>query len=536
MPEKVQEILKKIKEWWKKFNSRQKMLLISITAVILLALGILAFVMSRPDMKLLVTCADYSEAATVQSLLTAEGYVFDVSDDGLTFKVQKKDLAEASILIGSNDIQTSGFTFEDALDRSFSTTETDMTRKYQVYLETRFAEVLSGMDNVESAEVTLNMPEDDGTLISSNQETYAAVKLTLDGPMSEDQAAAIARFVATQLGNNSTDSVTIMDSNANLLFSGGEDSTVAGTASSQLSYQSKRENAMKSAVTEVISGTGLYDNVSVAVNLSLDFNQVTSTETNYSAQEGREEGLISEESRYSEENSSGGGGVPGTDSNDGDDTTYVIEDDNSAESTITDETITHALDRKDTTTIESVGDIKADESSIAVVVTRNVYYDEDTLTASGALDDMTWDEYVAANNDRVQTTVDDSMLQMVADATGIPTSNISIVAYDIPMFTESVGSNRNWQNYLQIILAVLILVLLGYVVFRSTRKEESEEVEPELSVESLLETTKVAEKEELEDIGYQEKSETRVQIEKFVDENPEAVAALLRNWLNEEWN
>lgn len=535
MPERVQEILNKIKEWWKKFNTRQKTLLISITAVILLALGILAFVMSRPDMKLLVACQDHTQAATVQSLLTSEGYVYEVSDDGLSFMVEKSDLAEASILIGSNDIQASGFTFEDAMNRSFSTTETDMNRRYQVYLETQFADILSSMDNVESAEVTLNMPEDDGTLISSNQETYAAVKLTLNGTMSEEQAAAIARFVATELGNDSTDSVTIMDSKANLLFSGGEDNTVAGTASSQLSYQSKRENAMRSAVTEVIGGTGLYDNVSVAVNLQLDFDQVTTSETNYSAQGDREEGLISEESRYSEENSAGGAGVPGTDSNDGNDTTYVIEDNDKSESTITDETITHALDRKDTTTIQSVGDIKPDESSIAVVVTRNVYYDEDTLSASGALEDMTWDEYVAANSDRVQTTVDDSLLQMVADATGIPTANISIVAYDIPMFTESAGNGRSWQDYLQIILAVLILVLLGYVVFRSTRKEESEVVEPELSVESLLETTKVAEKEELEDIGYQEKSDTRIQIEKFVDENPEAVAALLRNWLNEEW-
>ena len=39
----------------------------------------------------------------------------------------------------------------------------------------------------------------------------------------------------------------------------------------------------------------------------------------------------------------------------------------------------------------------------------------------------------------------------------------------------------------------------------------------------------------LEDIGFNEKSETRLMIEKFVDENPEAVASLLRNWLNEEW-
>ena len=33
----------------------------------------------------------------------------------------------------------------------------------------------------------------------------------------------------------------------------------------------------------------------------------------------------------------------------------------------------------------------------------------------------------------------------------------------------------------------------------------------------------------------EEKSETRKMIEKFVDENPEAVASLLRNWLSEDW-
>ncbi len=60
-------------------------------------------------------------------------------------------------------------------------------------------------------------------------------------------------------------------------------------------------------------------------------------------------------------------------------------------------------------------------------------------------------------------------------------------------------------------------------------------MEPELSVESLLETTKEAAQDSLEDIGFSEKSETRILIEKFVEENPEAAATLLRNWLNEEW-
>ena len=52
-------------------------------------------------------------------------------------------------------------------------------------------------------------------------------------------------------------------------------------------------------------------------------------------------------------------------------------------------------------------------------------------------------------------------------------------------------------------------------------------------VEQLLATTK--ENQSLDDIEFSDKSETRKMIEKFVDENPEAAANLLRNWLNEDW-
>ena len=45
----------------------------------------------------------------------------------------------------------------------------------------------------------------------------------------------------------------------------------------------------------------------------------------------------------------------------------------------------------------------------------------------------------------------------------------------------------------------------------------------------------LADDEILEDIGFSEKSENRKLIEKFVDENPDAAALLLRNWLNDDW-
>jgi flagellar M-ring protein FliF len=82
-------------------------------------------------------------------------------------------------------------------------------------------------------------------------------------------------------------------------------------------------------------------------------------------------------------------------------------------------------------------------------------------------------------------------------------------------------------------MALLIFAMLGFVVFKTLRKEEEEEVAEEVSVEALLEQQQV--EENLEDIGFNEKSEARILIEKFVDEKPEAVASLLRNWLNEDW-
>ena len=100
------------------------------------------------------------------------------------------------------------------------------------------------------------------------------------------------------------------------------------------------------------------------------------------------------------------------------------------------------------------------------------------------------------------------------------------------MFFDEEGLNISGSDILQIVLIVIILALLAFVVLRSMRGEKQTEQPEELSVEDLLQSQPDV---ELEDIGTEQISETRRLVEKFVDENPEAVANLLRNWLNEEW-
>ena len=58
--------------------------------------------------------------------------------------------------------------------------------------------VLAANDLIDSAKVTLDIPDDDGTLISRMQESSASVSLALNGSMDSDQAVIP---VASPCGN-----------------------------------------------------------------------------------------------------------------------------------------------------------------------------------------------------------------------------------------------------------------------------------------------------------------------------------------------
>ena len=103
-----------------------------------------------------------------------------------------------------------------------------------------------------------------------------------------------------------------------------------------------------------------------------------------------------------------------------------------------------------------------------------------------------------------------------------------------PFFVDHEGLNIKMTDVLQIILIVLILGLLAFVILRSMRQAQVEEPEPEISIDDILQSTQP--EAELDEIGVEDKSEARKIVEKFVEDNPEAAANLLRNWLNDDWS
>ncbi len=538
MPDRIRELLNSIAEWWKKFTKKQQMIMISSLLVVLVAVGILSFALTRPKMAIIKICENASEASTVQTLLTDAGIYHEISSDGMTFTIREKDSSAANILLGSNAIRTEDEALKEILSGSLSTTEADKAKLYKEYEEKRMARDLETLANVDKATVTLDIPQEDGTLIASEKESFAEVFLTLNGEMSEEQALGLARMIATGLGNKTTDNISIMDSNLNLLYSGGmgELATASGMTASQLSYQQKFENKVKGDIKSVLLGTGQYQGVEVGINLPLNFGKKTTNRKEYDIADGRDQGFLDRDQTYDESTTSGNAGVPGTDAN-GEDGNYMLQDDERTEQIISDSSREYLVNETLTSEEEGMGNILYENASVGVTLKTYVKYDEDALRRDGTLDDTTFEEYRAQiEGQGVQRqNVDAEVIDVIAKATGIDAERISVIAYQEPLFIPSSGSGRTFSDYLEILLAVLIFALLGFVVFMSTRKEKAPELEPELSVETLLQTTKENEEDNLEDIGFKEKSEARVLIEKFVEEKPEAVASLLRNWLNEDW-
>ena len=175
---------------------------------------------------------------------------------------------------------------------------------------------------------------------------------------------------------------------------------------------------------------------------------------------------------------------------------------------------------------------------MGLILTHYNVIHEESLQEQGLLDEISFENYVEQNSQptRIDLENQDELVELIAAATGIATGNIQVIAYDKPVYeaAETGSFFDNITNYLMVLLTILIAALLIFVIIRGTSPVEVTETEPELSVEDLLETTR-DDTTALEEIELEDKSETRIMIEKFVDENPEAVALLLRNWINEDW-
>ena len=522
-------------DWWEKFSKRQKLIISALALLTVIAFVALIIWLTKPEYVTIHTASSAKEANEVIGLLTGDDIEYKTSEDGLQIQIKRGDYTKAVLLLGSNSISTDNFSIDNVTDGGFFSTESDTQKRYIVYLEQELETNLEGQDFVRRADVKLHIPEENGTLIAQNKESYAAVTLELSDACSFDQAGAMARVIATALGNDTTKNISIMDTSGRLLYAGSEESEASSSPAGFMTLASQQSRAMEADVKRALLGMNQFSGIEVAANVVIDSSNTTETWHDYSNTETEGDGVLASRDQYNSQTTGSTGGVPGTDANtENPGTTYVYENQSQNSSIVTELSEDFLPDEHIKTQERRAGGIDWENSSITVTLLTYKMIYEDDVQEAGDLEGITWAQYKLANDTRTELEVPQNLIMAVSNASGIAAGKISVLSYEQPFFVDHEGLNIKMTDVLQIILIVLILGLLAFVILRSMRQAQVEEPEPEISIDDILQSTQP--ESELDEIGVEDKSEARKIVEKFVEDNPEAAANLLRNWLNDDWS
>lgn len=533
MQERLKELPKRLLELWNKYTSKQKTIIISVFSGVVLALAILIVLLSRTKYVTLSTFETTNIATGVVQLLDENGIKYKLKDDKLTVEVDQKRQTDAVVLVAQSDLEETGFGINDLLNTSISTTSGERLTRNHLYMQSNLKKDIEDMVGVDDASIHYVPQDSSTTILTAKKDTPASVFLTVNKEFdTEVTPESIAVLVAKALGNSTTDEIRVVNQYGVILYDGPKPEDEEPTHDEIKAFKDEISLAYKNLVYAGFAANQFQlTEVLPSITVNMDKKEVY-TERYYPDKDDMEQGYQSHYESYSATGVTNDGDIPGTDSND--EVDYMIVNSMGGSSSIDSESYDMIYNKQISNEIYETGVVDKDTSSISVVATHVEEVSEAELREKELLaEDMTYEQFKLLYGKPVKTEPSEDLYQMVAKATGIPRENIHITTYDQYKFLEVLEEPINWEFILTIVLAVLLLAFLAYVVFRGMSPVEVTEVEPELNYSEIL--AEHGSNASLEDVEFGEKSETRILIEKFFDENPESVAMLLRTWLNDEY-
>jgi flagellar M-ring protein FliF len=525
---------------WNSLEKAQKIRLAAIAAVFLLSLGITVYLTLRTRMAVLVDNRDITAISGMQTALNEAGIKNKRISSGRGLAVDEKKVVDSQVIIAENGLLdeggTKGFTYLDALNYSgMGTTETIKKENMKKVKETELAAALRLFDGISKATVNLTMPDENYYFIKPQEPARASAVLTVASALGKAQSLTVARFLCASVVGLEMQNIEISDQNYNVVYSGLQEST--GGAGSQYDQEQLRKNEIEMKIK--VSLAPLFDSVTV-INDNLKFNWDKLVETSQiisSPINGSDTGVVLKENNDKlTEQGTTSGEAPGVGANDLQTNTYQTQGGGASSSSRKTTATEYGYNQTQRTVESASGALSAAQSTIAVMVYRNKIYSQKAVEPT--LSGQSWEDFKAGTSE-VPLDIDFAPIRdIIAKGTGLAAESISVYGYEVPIFADAMQSSANPAQIMMFAVLGLLLLMLLFGLISKMPPAEVVEINPELSVEVLLETTKREEEKEgqkLKEIDYSKVSESKKMIDKFVSEKPEAVAQLLRNWLNDNW-
>lgn len=526
MPEAITKFLNKVKAFWTQMDKSQKTRIFIMAGILAAALIISLVLTHRVEYVPLFDEGEEVDLKPVVNYLDENNIKYKKGDNQIFVDSKKKQDIEFDLT--TQGVVSPDVSFSDAWSQlSLTATEKDKENLWQNYLTNNLVYKLKKFENVKNATVQYSKPEKTYFVRpdeEDDQQGSAYVMLDTVKALTPDQVNAAALVVASSLGIP-PEKITIVDENLNLLTTDQQGSKLA-TAGTQDDMRRQREMELEKKVYDFfkigIADNENFDTLSVSANAVLDFDTLKSTSTKYTAPDEDGEGFTKNKETLEETvTNADAGAAPGTDANPQTAPSYQIGGDENSQYNKNHNVEERLFNQTNEEAEKSVGKLMPDQSTMSI----SLWYGSRIQSDEGLTP-----EYI------------EQVKQNAYAATGIPAENISVsiqklAAPKLIQPTLSDTLSEFFDKY-GLYLIMLILLIVMVIVAMPRKKPVPDEVSAaaqEAAAGSVSEAEAMEHMKEIKDIGLDEDSELKKQIEKFVKENPDAVAQLLRNWIEEDW-
>lgn len=507
----MQQMMRQLKDLWNNFEKKKKIKLIIGSLALLIGITTLILFLTRTKYEVLFSQLNLKEASEVIEKLDELDIPWKDENNGTKILVPQNMLSKAKMELASEDIPKGRYSREDALnDSSWTMTEYDKRQRANYGLENDLAADIEKIKGVSEASVFLNIPESTSYILNDAKEPTASVFVTLSkgSTLTSSQVKGIQDHIARAVGM-SAENVSVIDDSGNVLTA-SEEGKEDFNLTEQLNLQQALQDRINKSIKEFLESVFGYGNVVVRSGVKLNFDSETTSIQEFNPPvEGMEEGLVRSLERIEEQMSNmADGGVPGVESNVEDITDYVQQTGENSRYNKASEIINYELNEINKQIRKAPGQVES--ITVAIILNKNALPD-------GEL------------NDELKKEISG----LIYAATGLDTKQVEVSALQFNDFlaqeglsTEGQKGASSWLWYLLLIAPVIGGIT--FAVIYNRRKQEK------VDINEMIEQ-KANEMAVVEDIDFDtEKSKVKEQIIKFVDKKPDAVAQLLRTWLNED--
>ena len=270
------DFFQKIIVVWQKIGLVQRALLIGLLLTFVAAGALLTYWARRPDMRMLYQEIAPEEASKITEKITEKGIAYELRSGGTSIYVPREqvyqlrlDMAKEGLPVG----EQGGYKIFDNEKIGISPFVQSVNLKRA--LQEELAKSIQMIDGVVHARIHIVSAEQ--TLFTSNAgktTTSVVLRLRPGYKLSSLNIAAITHLVSGSVEGLTSENVTVIDSQGNLLSS-ESDSTIASGAGTVQDYRERVEQSLANKVEDMLTAVLGPGRATVRVSAIIDMNSVS---------------------------------------------------------------------------------------------------------------------------------------------------------------------------------------------------------------------------------------------------------------------